>query len=48
LVEWDSKKVKILNWEAVADIGDFSDEYLRLGKPADSEPSIGAKLTENA
>lgn len=48
LVEWDSKKVKILNWEAVADIGDFSDEYLRLGKPADSEPSIGLKLTENA
>jgi CRP-like cAMP-binding protein len=47
LVEWDSKKVRILNWDAVAKIGDFSDEYLRLGK-AISRNSVGSKLTEHA
>jgi CRP-like cAMP-binding protein len=47
LVEWDSKKVRILNWDAIAKIGDFSDEYLRLGK-ATSRDSVGPKLTEHA
>jgi CRP-like cAMP-binding protein len=29
LVEWDSKRVKIRDWEALARLGDFSDDYLQ-------------------
>jgi CRP-like cAMP-binding protein len=30
LVDWDSKQVKIREWEGLARIGDFSDDYLQL------------------
>ena len=30
LVDWDSKQVKIRDWEGLARIGDFSDDYLQL------------------
>lgn len=29
LVEWDCKQVKILNWDGLAKVGDFSDGYLQ-------------------
>jgi CRP-like cAMP-binding protein len=48
LIEWDSRKVTIRNWDAVAKIGDFSDEYLQLGRPVDREPLLGSKVHEHA
>jgi hypothetical protein len=30
LVDWDSKRVKIRDWEGLSRIGDFSDDYLQL------------------
>ncbi|MFL6820262.1 MAG: Crp/Fnr family transcriptional regulator [Bradyrhizobium sp.] len=47
LVEWDSRKVRIRDWDAVAKIGDFSDEYLQLGTSA-KRPVSGQKLPEHA
>jgi CRP-like cAMP-binding protein len=29
LVEWDSKRVKIRDWDALAKLGDFNDDYLQ-------------------
>ena len=46
LVEWDSRKVMIRDWDAVAKIGDFSDEYLQLGRPPEREPLLSAKFSE--
>jgi CRP-like cAMP-binding protein len=48
LIEWDSRKVTIRDWNAVAKIGDFSDEYLQLGRPIEREPLLAAKLPEHA
>jgi CRP-like cAMP-binding protein len=36
LVDWDSKQVRIRNWEALAEIADFSGAYLQL-RPAMKE-----------
>jgi CRP-like cAMP-binding protein len=38
LVDWDSKQVKIRDWEGLARIGDFSDDYLQL-QPAGNSSS---------
>jgi CRP-like cAMP-binding protein len=39
LVDWDSRQIRILDWEALARIGDFSDDYLQLGLSArDASP----------
>jgi CRP-like cAMP-binding protein len=48
LIEWDSRKVRIRDWEAVAKIAGFSDEYLKLGRPFEREPSLGPKISEHA
>jgi CRP-like cAMP-binding protein len=48
LIEWDSRKVTIRDWDAVAKIGDFSDEYLQLGRPLGRQPLPGAKVSEHA
>jgi hypothetical protein len=29
LVEWDSRRLKIRNWSALARLGDFNDDYLQ-------------------
>jgi len=47
LMDWDSRKVMIRDWDAVAKIGDFSDEYLQLGRPLEREPLLGAKVSEH-
>jgi CRP-like cAMP-binding protein len=39
LVEWDSKHVKILNWDGLAKVGDFTDDYLGTGLMAAGPPS---------
>jgi hypothetical protein len=46
-MDWDSRKVMIRDWDAVAKIGDFSDEYLQLGRPLEREPLLGAKVSEH-
>ena len=48
LVEWDSRKVRIRDWDAVTKIADFSDEYLQLGGPAKRDPLLGQKVSEHA
>jgi CRP-like cAMP-binding protein len=47
LVEWDSRKIRIRDWDAIAKIGDFSDEYLQLGRPLKREPLLGPRITEH-
>ncbi|ACI93845.1 cyclic nucleotide-binding protein [Afipia carboxidovorans OM5] len=32
LLEWDSRLIQIRNWEGLATLGDFSDDYLHLRK----------------
>ncbi|WP_246775135.1 Crp/Fnr family transcriptional regulator [Bradyrhizobium diazoefficiens] len=34
VVEWDSRRVRILDWLALARLGDFSGSYLQLKQPA--------------
>jgi CRP-like cAMP-binding protein len=46
LIEWDSRKVRICDRDAVAKIADFSDEYLRLGRPLERDPPLGPKISE--
>ena len=48
LVEWDSRKIRIRDWDAIAKIGDFSDEYLQLGRPLKREPLSGPRVSEHA
>jgi CRP-like cAMP-binding protein len=48
LVEWDSRKVRIRDWDALAKIADFSDEYLQLGRPLGRKPVLGPKVSEHA
>jgi CRP-like cAMP-binding protein len=48
LVEWDSRKVRIRNWDAMTKIGDFSDEYLRLSRSVNGEPLFRTKVHEHA
>jgi len=38
LVEWDCKQVRIRDWDALAKVGDFSDDYLQM-RPAAKDPS---------
>jgi CRP-like cAMP-binding protein len=47
IMEWDSRKVMIRDWDAVAKIADFSDEYLQLGRPLEREPLLGGRVTEH-
>jgi hypothetical protein len=47
LIEWDSRKVKIRDWDAVAKIGDFSNEYLKLGMRLEREPLWEPKAMPN-
>src|SRR4051794_36519512 len=37
LVEWDSKRVKIRDWDALAKLGDFNDDYLQYRAAATKE-----------
>jgi CRP-like cAMP-binding protein len=48
LIEWDSRRVRIRDWDAVAKIADFSDEYLQLGRPLEREPVLGQQVSEPA
>jgi CRP-like cAMP-binding protein len=48
LIEWDSRRVRIRDWDAVAKIADFSDEYLQLGRPLEREPVLGPQVSEHA
>jgi CRP-like cAMP-binding protein len=47
LVEWDSRKVRIRDWDAIAKIGDFSDEYLQVRSHLGREPLLGSKISEH-
>jgi hypothetical protein len=38
LVEWNSRHINILDWEGLAKVGDFSDDYLQLRSVATSAP----------
>jgi CRP-like cAMP-binding protein len=46
LVDWDSKQVKILDWEALVKTGDFSDDYLQLRTAAKDIPPPEQYLSE--
>jgi CRP-like cAMP-binding protein len=46
LVEWDSKQVKIRDWNALVKIGDFSDDYLQLRAIARDRPPLGQAVPE--
>jgi hypothetical protein len=38
LIEWDSKQVTIRDWQALARLGDFSDDYLQLPMGVEDSP----------
>jgi len=40
LLEWDSKRVKIRNWNSLVQLGDFDDDYLKLGRSTTKEPPL--------
>jgi len=40
LVEWDSRRLKIRNWSALARLGDFNDDYLQYDAIARSDPAF--------
>jgi CRP-like cAMP-binding protein len=49
LIEWDSKQVKIRDWEGLVHTGDFSDDYLQLrnGQPVSlSTPERSASVAQ--
>lgn len=48
LVEWDSRKVRIRDWDALAKIGDFSDEYLQFGGSGKRGSLLGQMVSEHA
>jgi CRP-like cAMP-binding protein len=47
LVDWDSKQVKIRDWQALAKLGDFSDHYLKLRPGLRDSAPLGPKLSEH-
>jgi CRP-like cAMP-binding protein len=47
LVDWDCKQVKIRNWDALAKVGDFSDEYLQLRTTPERALPIKQDLSEH-
>jgi CRP-like cAMP-binding protein len=47
LVEWDPRTVRIRNWDALVKIGNFSEDYLRLGGSTESNPTT-TKMPEHA
>jgi len=48
LVEWDSKQVRILDWNRLVRIGDFSAEYLQLPNGSEETAPSDAKTGEHA
>src|SRR5947209_3736977 len=48
VLEWDSRKVRIQDWNAIAKMGDFSDENLQLRQPLAREPLPGPRDCEHA
>jgi CRP-like cAMP-binding protein len=42
LVEWDSKRVKIRDWDALARLGDFNDDYLQYRAATTSGAMVSA------
>jgi CRP-like cAMP-binding protein len=48
LVEWDSKQVRILDWDGLVRIGDFSAEYLQLPNGSEETAPSDANLCEQA
>jgi CRP-like cAMP-binding protein len=48
LVEWNSRQVRIRDWNGLARIGDFSAEYLQLPKSIEEASPSGPKIFEQA
>jgi CRP-like cAMP-binding protein len=48
LVEWDSKQVRILDWDGLVRIGDFSAEYLQLPNSVEETAPSDANTCEHA
>jgi hypothetical protein len=47
LLEWDSKRVKIHDWDALARLGDFNDDYLQYrAATAKEAPLPGISIPE--
>jgi len=44
LLEWDSKRVKIRNWNSLVQLGDFDDDYLKLGRSTTKEPPLSGPM----
>ncbi|XIA62220.1 Crp/Fnr family transcriptional regulator [Bradyrhizobium sp. TZ2] len=40
LVDWDSRRLKIRNWSALVQLGDFNDDYLQYHAITRSDPAI--------
>ena len=40
LLDFDSKRVKIRDWNSLVQLADFNDEYLQLGKSTKKDPSL--------
>jgi CRP-like cAMP-binding protein len=48
LVDWDSKQVRIRDWNALAKLGDFSDDYLQLPAAVKDKPLLGQKVASTS
>jgi hypothetical protein len=48
LVDWDCKQVKIRDWNALAKVGDFSDDYLQMRTAAKDAPPLEQDIPEYA
>ena len=46
LVDWDTKQVRIRDWETLTKLGDFSDRYLQLRPAVNNNPPLAAKVPE--
>jgi CRP-like cAMP-binding protein len=42
LLDFDSKRVKIRDWNSLVQLGDFNDDYLQLGRSTKKEPSLAS------
>jgi CRP-like cAMP-binding protein len=47
LVEWDSKRVKIHDWDALVKLGDFNDDYLQYHAATTKEPPLVGTVVAN-
>ena len=47
LVEWDSKRVKIHDWNALVKLGDFNDDYLQYHAATTKEPPLVGTVVAN-